>query len=284
MRGCELLVWRLPEGSAVEPNEGRALPVAKQQVTMNAPTHSIERSALIVEMLVSQSIQEPTDIEISSRAEAVNMAVLRSSDRDFQLFHESSSPRVTLVMTPPNPAPTSPVDLSQTWGFEQAGQIAQSVKRRIVVAEQQSQNGLASERVEAFHAALSLVIDLFRPVAIWNARTPHMVAVERVAKDPLAALVNVRLFRVVDMADGTVLMDTVGLAPLGLLDLQCVTSRVEPNALAKVLYDAAAFLVKEGDVIADGDTISGLSVDDRWKCRVETSEVSPVRPVLNLTL
>lgn len=248
---------------------------------MNDSTRSTGGSPLVVEVLVTHRAAPPTEAEIEARAAGADLSVLSSSDARLHLVHRSSDRGVAVVTSTPDPQ-QAPLDLSQTWGFDDAASIARSVQRRIVVAESSSSEGTASERVTAFHAALCLVSELFDAAAVWNAHTTHLAAIERVVKDPLAALANVRLFRVADMADGTVLMDTVGLAPLGLLDLQCVTARVEPAVLANVLWDATAFLVREGDVIADGDTISGPHPEHRWTCRVATAEVAPARPVLDV--
>ena len=52
-------------------------------------------------------------------------------------------------------------------------------------------------------------------------------------------------------------MDTRGLAPFGLPDLQVHFRDLEPARLAGLLYATAGYLLEEGDVIADGNTISG---------------------------
>ncbi|MGI3782350.1 MAG: DUF4261 domain-containing protein, partial [Janthinobacterium lividum] len=101
------------------------------------------------------------------------------------------------------------------------------------------------------------------------------------ASDGLGGLVNVRLFAVSDDEDELV-MDTRGLAPLGLPDLQMHFRDLEPSRLAALLYATAAYLLEAGDVIADGNTISGLEGDEHWRCEHEDALVPPVRTVLDI--
>ena len=101
------------------------------------------------------------------------------------------------------------------------------------------------------------------------------------AADGLGGLVNVRLFAVSDDADELV-MDTRGLAPFELPDLQVHFRDLEPGRLAGLLYATASYLLEEGDVIADGNTISGLQGDEHWRCVHEDALVPPARTVLDI--
>jgi len=94
--------------------------------------------------------------------------------------------------------------------------------------------------------------------------------------------VNVRMFNIANRQPGECLMDTIGLHVLGLPDLQCHFVKLDPNQIARVLYNTANYIFIEGDVINDGETVAGLSPDDHWFCRHEDSIVEPKREVLDI--
>jgi hypothetical protein len=76
-------------------------------------------------------------------------------------------------------------------------------------------------------------------------------------------------------------VDTVGLAPLGLPDVQCHFSGLDPAEVAALVDETARYLYVEGDVIDDGDTIEGLA-GAPWVCRHEAALVDPPRDVVDL--
>lgn len=97
----------------------------------------------------------------------------------------------------------------------------------------------------------------------------------------LAGVVNVRLFRI-ENDPGVTVMDTIGLHCLGLPDLQCHFRDLDPGAMARVLYDTAAYVFENGDVIEDGHTVAGVGGDEHWRCQHEDALVEPRREVLDI--
>jgi hypothetical protein len=101
---------------------------------------------------------------------------------------------------------------------------------------------------------------------------------------------NVRLFRIEGRAPGETVMDTLGMRPFWLPDLQVhffarepgVERGLDPGEVAGFLYNAAKYLFDAGDVIEDGNTIEGLPRGVRWRCRHELSLTSPRRLVLDV--
>ncbi len=130
--------------------------------------------------------------------------------------------------------------------------------------------------MEAFLATLRAAVRLLSPAAVWCQNSARLVRPLEVLEDDLAALVNVRMYKV---EEGGLVMDTLGLHALGLHDVQCRFHQEEPNAIAAILYDLAAYLLDQGDVIREGDTVGDLP----WRCHEAQSLVAPARPVLNLT-
>jgi hypothetical protein len=91
---------------------------------------------------------------------------------------------------------------------------------------------------------------------------------------------NVRLFNVEGTED--TIMDTLGLAALGLPDLQCHFHDLEANDVAQILYNLAFYLSENGNVMEDGHTVTGTSPEARWRCQREASLVPPEREVLDI--
>lgn len=77
-------------------------------------------------------------------------------------------------------------------------------------------------------------------------------------------------------------MDTRGLAALGLPDIQIHACGLDAGRAAAHLYNCASYIYANGDCIGDGNTIEGLSPDQKWRCQHEEALVAPKRPVIDL--
>jgi hypothetical protein len=77
-------------------------------------------------------------------------------------------------------------------------------------------------------------------------------------------------------------MDSLGLAALGLPDLQCHFRGLDCNAIAGLLHNLGIYLFENGDVIEDGHTIDGIAANQRWRCQHEMSLIGPERAVLDI--
>lgn len=104
--------------------------------------------------------------------------------------------------------------------------------------------------------------------------------------DPILFAVNVRLFRIDpepddSFASTSFVMDTLGLAPFGLPDVQCHFRHLDPTRVGPVLYDVAQTLFERGPVVHTGSKVSGLE-GDTWLVQFEDSIADPPRGVLDL--
>jgi hypothetical protein len=79
-------------------------------------------------------------------------------------------------------------------------------------------------------------------------------------------------------------MDTLGLHVFGLPDVQCHFRNREPSEIATMLFSTAAYLFRSGDVIADGNTISGPQGQERLVCFREPALLEPRRLVIDVDL
>jgi hypothetical protein len=101
--------------------------------------------------------------------------------------------------------------------------------------------------------------------------------------DLQAGALNVRLFRIInEESQGDTLMDTIGLAALGLPDLQCHFRNLDVQAVAGILYNTGLYIFENGDVIEDGHTVAGINPNDKWLCQHEDSLLEPERVVLDV--
>jgi hypothetical protein len=186
--------------------------------------------------------------------------------------------------------------LQQTWEFPEARSVVASCSAAIFVTDLMSSSLEHRERLTLFQDCLRGVLDELPCAAIhWrhSGRIVNPVAWQRDydAGDPaqrfFAGAVNVRLFKVTDnagMETGELVMDTLGLAALGLVDLQCHFRGLDPGGVARVLYNTAWYVFCEGDVIADGHTVEGIGLRRaaKWRCQHESSLLGPKRGVLDL--
>jgi hypothetical protein len=207
-------------------------------------------------------------------------------------------PAQTVVVVGDGKLDTRPFEpaLQQTWEFPGARSAVEGSAAAVFVTDLMSSSLEYRERLTLFHDCLRGVLDELPCAAIhWRhaGRIVDPVAWKRDydAGDPaqrfFAGAVNVRLFKVTDDAgldSGELVMDTLGLAALGLVDLQCHFHGLDPGGVARVLYNTAWYLFREGDVIADGHTVegSGPRRASKWRCQHESSLLGPPRGVLDL--
>jgi uncharacterized protein DUF4261 len=204
---------------------------------------------------------------------------------DFMLTYEDGDMPILTAFLRPGPEHDAvnleDYDLSQSWTWPDDDDVLTRCKGSMAVAEMLGMAHPPEDRVQAFRTALDAAIAQLSPVAIWWPHSGQMIKPDELESDDLAGLVNVRLFQV-ENDPGAVVMDTLGMYVFGLPDLQCHFRDLEPAQVANLLYNVAIYLFEHGDVVDDGQTISGLEPDDRWRCQHEDSLVEPERLVLDI--
>lgn len=148
----------------------------------------------------------------------------------------------------------------------------------------------SEERLDAFVARVAAAASACSCVAVWWLPAQRLVDPRALAQaardgDPLRVAVNVRLFHVEEGRpnhdEDERVVDSVGLAALGLPDVQCHFFALDVAAVAALVEETARYLYAEGDVIGDGDTVPGVD-GERWACRREVALVDPPRDVVDL--
>ena len=172
-------------------------------------------------------------------------------------------------------------DASQTWDWPEVDEALAGARASVLVTEMFAGPYGARDRAAALVGVVVALTAATRPVAVSWPTSQRVTDPAAPATDGLGGLVNVRLFAVSEDQDELV-MDTRGLAPFGLPDLQVHFRDLEPARLAGLRDATPGYLREEGDVIADGNTISGLDGEEHWTCRRETALVGPRRDVLDV--
>lgn len=179
---------------------------------------------------------------------------------------------------------------AQTWWWEEGRQILERCRFAVVVVDQNAAQLPHRIRLQLFQRIVVGVLEAYPALAIHWRRSQHLVSPQELIEtaladdysNPLPGAVNVRFFRIDKPGGEEWLMDTLGLAALGLPDLQCHFRGLEPNDVSRVLYTTACYLYDHGPVIKNGDTVAGPREYDSWICQLEEAIAEPPRPVLDL--
>ncbi len=174
-------------------------------------------------------------------------------------------------------------DTGQTWDWAEADATIGQCRASVLITELFPGEAPADSRVDALVRVLRSVAAVTRPAAISWPHSQRVSDPARLGEDDLEGIVNVRLFTVAGDAEAMV-MDTLGLHLFGLPDVQCHFRDRDLGEIAALLYSTAGDVFDAGDVIADGNTISGLNDEERYVCRREPALLEPARPVIDIDL
>jgi hypothetical protein len=178
--------------------------------------------------------------------------------------------------------------LAQTWDWPEARQVVERCRTRIMVNEMMAGGLPREERLPLFYGVVKALLAVAPCQALhwWSSERVVEPAAFLRAREPgggpaLFPAANVRMFNIKDRPAERV-MDSLGLATFGLPDVQCHFTGLEPEKVARLLYNAATYLFDAGDVIEDGHTIDGIEPGQQWRCQHEMSLVGPRRMVLDV--
>ena len=172
-------------------------------------------------------------------------------------------------------------DVSQTWDWAGAEEAVGRAGASVLVTEMFAEGHPGRDRAAALTSVVAALTAATRPLAVSWPTSSRVTDPAGPPPEGLGGLLNVRLFSVADDEDELV-MDTLGLAPFGLPDVQCHFRDLAPGRVAGWLFATGSYLFEAGDVIGDGDTVSGLEGDEHWRCRHEDALVAPARRVLDV--
>jgi hypothetical protein len=213
-------------------------------------------------------------------------------------YKDATLPAQCLVAAPDkpfDPAGLQPA-LQQSWWWPQAREVVARCRASVLVTDMMSAALDYRERLELFQKALAATLETAPALAIhWrptgqcvNPQTFLDAVAQHGYRHPLPGAINVRFYRISgykaekETTTEDMLTDTLGLAALGLPDLQCHFRRLNPDSVVRILYNAACYLFEKGPVIQNGHTIPGPSPGEKWLCRCEKALLGPERTVIDL--
>jgi hypothetical protein len=206
-------------------------------------------------------------------------------------------PTQCLIVAADKPARAKgdPKALEQSWSWPEAKAVVPGCRVSVLVTDLLSSSLDHRDRLELFQKVLAAVLEVAPCRALHWMRTQQYLRPEAFLAGTadgyrrlLPGTVNVRFYRISGHRDRPgepsqdMIMDTLGLAALGLPDLQCHFRLLEARAVAAVLYSAASYLFDNGPVIESGHTIAGTNATDRWRCQHAEALVSPKRTVIDV--
>jgi Domain of unknown function (DUF4261) len=196
-----------------------------------------------------------------------------------------SAPLLTLI-TPGSPlgqGGKALPDVSQTWAWDGAEAAITRCRSSLLITEMFGEGRAPQERWRAMSGVVAELIRHTRPIVLSWPHSQRVGDPKLFAAGDLDGLINVRYFSISN-DPGAIVMDTLGLHVFGLPDIQCHFRDREPGEIATMLFSTAAYLFKSGDVIADGNTISGPQGDERLRCFREPALLEPTRQVIDVDL
>lgn len=229
--------------------------------------------------------------EAAHDSDATKALLFVHPDRPVRLKDTTIPAQVAVLATgrPFEVTPALAADLDQSWHFPAAREVVARCRHAMMVTDMMASLLDRHSRLELFQDTLAGILAAVPPAAIHWRPTGQFV-------DPAGFLaahreggfsrffhgaLNVRNYRISNSL-GDRVMDTLGLAPFGLPDLQCHFRGLDTQDVAAVLGNTAYYLFEHGDVIADGHTVEGITPGSRWRCQHEDALVGPGRVVLDL--
>jgi hypothetical protein len=174
-------------------------------------------------------------------------------------------------------------DVSQTWDWAEAEATVGRCRCSVLVTEMLAGGRSAAERVNALGQVVEALVRSTSPRAIHWARSQRVSDPGQFGAGDLDGVINVRMFGDA-RTEGALAMDTLGLHVFDLPDVQCHFRGREPGAIAELIFATAVYLFDHGDVIEDGNTISGTDGEGRYVCHREASLLDPARLVVDVDL
>jgi Domain of unknown function (DUF4261) len=221
-------------------------------------------------------------------------------DQSLLFFHwdhlvklaDANLPAQTVVLLSEEPFKLTEVvteSLQQSWSFPGAADVVGRCRNTILVTDLMTSPLEYKERLELFQDALAGILEALPALAIHWRPTGQFVNPQRFreAREEggssrfFAGSLNVRFYNISN-SPGDMLMDTLGLAALGLPDLQCHYRGLVPGEVAALLANTGYYIFENGAVIENGHTVEGILAGSRWRCQHEEAMLKPSRVVLDV--
>lgn len=255
-----------------------------------AELHFVSEPRLIAEAIAARSNElTHSDVGYSGRADDPREGLRFHHTRFVRPTPEGAEAPQTVVVS--RAADTNggyDEIVQQSWGCRDAAERLATTRHVCTVTEKTTSTLDPQMRLQLFHGVLQAIVESTEPHAIIFLHSSQVVAPEdyldSCSGPPIerSGALNTRFYPIENSLGGDMIMDTRGLADIGLHDLQCRFRDLSPDDVSRVLYSTALYLVENGPVIESGETITGADPDSMWGCRFEESLLQPKRTVLDL--
>ncbi len=216
--------------------------------------------------------------------------LVSASDEVIQLAHpdhlvsvgDRKIPSLTNIVRWAKPLDLSDFEsaLEQTFDWPEAEETVARCVHKVLVADLIGAGLPYRERYELISTVAIAVAEHTEPTAIHWEPAGCIVEPARL-KRRLTFYCNVRAHEITNRK-GFELMDTLGLAALGLVDAQCLYRQRVSSEMARWMYSLGRQIFEKGDFINDGDAIPGPDPAQRWVCRHALAMIPPVRSVVDI--
>ncbi|AWB47049.1 hypothetical protein DCC85_18925 [Paenibacillus sp. CAA11] len=205
-------------------------------------------------------------------------------------YEEGELPAQTSIMPAsrrPDPAQYAAA-LQQAWHWPEAQTVLEQCESSLILTDLCAGGLPYQERLELFMGVLRALVETAPCEAIYWRSSDKLVEPAALLQaleegQTLYGALSIRLYNVPSQEEERqeMVMDSCGLAALGIPDVQCHFYNMNPNSVAGLLMDIAYYLYNQGDIISDGETV-GADESQRWVCEHQYSLASPRRVVLDL--
>jgi Domain of unknown function (DUF4261) len=169
--------------------------------------------------------------------------------------------------------------LEQTWEWDGARRALSRCWYRMLVGDLTGSRLPYRDRFQILTDIAVACAELTNPL-VCHWKEAGCLVEPSVLAEHLARVCNVRQFEVGIAGDH--LMDTLGLAALGLPDIELYFRGLDPGMVAGFLYATARYMFDRGDVINDGDTVPSPDPQVHWKTAHDVASVRPARTVVKV--
>lgn len=189
--------------------------------------------------------------------------------------------QLLLVHADPNKARDNfDQELQQSWQTPNAEAISRLANHKVLLSDLMAASLSPKKRHLVLSAALHAFVSNSNCIGVVNKRSQQILDAQAIKtmEDPLFPFVNIRFF---NGGDQGLIMDSLGLAALGLYDVQCHFVDLDPNQISSLLYNTAYYIFDKNPTFENGHTISGPD-DENWTVRYENALIPPGREVLDI--
>jgi len=177
-------------------------------------------------------------------------------------------------------------EVKQSWDWSDINTILPCCSKRLVITDFMAR-GLENQRkIDLFNKVISVFIEetrcdaLYMPLSMCF-RNPKVFIDYKNNGGVNYGFFNIR-FYTIENTNGEMIMDSIGLYDFMLPDVQCHFRKLNPPEVAKALYNIANYIMENGDIIENGNTVQGISENDKWYCQHENSILEPKRIVIDI--